>query len=84
MKTEARVVEMIKDLGCKEEVCLTDRLQNDIMFDSLMMVALLVEIEDGFGIELHETDMNPFDLQTVEDVVNLVEKYVGDGDEEKS
>lgn len=75
---------MIKDIGRKETVCLADRLQNDILLDSLMMVALLVEIEDGFGIELHETDMNPFDLRTVEDVVNLVKKYVGDGDEEKS
>lgn len=50
-------------------------LQNNLGLDSLEMVLLLVEIEDSFDIEIKESDMNPFDLQTVSDVVMLVERY---------
>ena len=50
-------------------------LQNNLGLDSLEMVLLLVEIEDSFDIEIKESDMNPFDLKTVSDVVMLVERY---------
>jgi acyl carrier protein len=40
------------------------------------MVTLLMMIEDEFQIVLDESDMNPFDLITVEDVVKLVAKYL--------
>lgn len=53
------------------------RLLEDIGFDSLRMVMLLLEIEETFGIELDESDLNPFKLITVKDVINLSEKYVG-------
>ena len=45
------------------------------------MITLLLEIEETFEIELDESDMNPFDLNTVEDAVKLVEKYRGDENE---
>ena len=45
------------------------------------MVTLLIMVEDGFNIVLDESDMNPFDLLTVNDVIALVNKYVGDKDE---
>ena len=48
------------------------------------MVTLLIMIEDTFNIILDEADMNPFDLITVEQVIKLVEKYVGgDGNEKE-
>ena len=53
-------------------------LQDDLAMDSLSMVSLLIGIEDVFEIELDEADMNPFGLGTVQDVVDLVEKYVGE------
>ena len=53
------------------------RLLENIGFDSLRMVMLLIEIEETFGIELDESDLNPFKLITVKDVINLAEKYVG-------
>ncbi len=51
-------------------------LIQDLGMDSLRMVMLLVTIEDTFEIELDESDMNPFSLITVQDVVNLAMKYV--------
>jgi len=56
-------------------------LQGDLALDSLMMVTMLIEIEDVFDIELEETDMNPFDLNTVQSVIDMVAKYCGDENE---
>lgn len=70
-----------------EELCLipvqdsNTLLIQDLGMDSLRMVMLLVTIEDTFDIELDESDMNPFSLITVQDVVNLVMKYVSHAEE---
>lgn len=81
MNVEEKVIEILKELSGEETINETDILKEDIHLDSLGMVTLLVEIEDVFDIRLDESDMNPFDLITVQDVVNLVGKYVGDGNE---
>ena len=48
------------------------------MLDSLSMVTLLIEIEEQFGIELDEKDMNPFELTDVQSVIDMVKKYGGE------
>ena len=83
MDTNEKVIEILKELSGLDEVRLADSLQSDIGLDSLGMVTLLIELETAFEIELKESDMNPFDLKTVSDVVVLARKYVG-GDDEKS
>ena len=75
MKVEASVIEIISAITGMEEVGINDSLVEDLGMDSLMMVLLLTDLEDGLGIELEESDMNPFDLVKVEDVVELAEKY---------
>lgn len=50
-------------------------LQKDLSLDSLQMVTLLLLLEETFDIVLEESDMNPFGLVTVCDIVYLVEKY---------
>ncbi len=84
MNITDRIVEIIVELSGQEAVKLADALQMDLGLDSLAMVTLLIEIEEAFGIELDEADMNPFDLETVESVVALVRKYGGDNDAEES
>ena len=72
-----------KVLGIVEKLCAIKpekeeaTLLGDVGFDSLRMVLLLLELEEAFGIELDESDLNPFKLITVKDVINLAEKYVG-------
>ena len=78
MDTEEKVFEILNLIGGMENVQKSDILKDDLAFDSLAMVTLLVEIEDAFDIELDEADMNPFDLITVDDVVRLAEKYSGE------
>ena len=77
-KIDIKVVEILEDL-CLTSIDDTSKtLIGDLAMDSLRMVMLLVTIEDSFDIELDESDMNPFDLITVNDVINLVKKYVAD------
>lgn len=74
-------IEILEDI-CTENISdLSAELVNDLSMDSLRMVMLLVMIEDRFDIELDETDMNPFALITVQDVVSLVLKYKEFGEE---
>ncbi len=74
MNIKKRVHSILHDMSSKETISDRDNLQ-ELGLDSLDMVTLLLEVEDAFGITLDESDMNPYDLQTVEDVIHLVEKY---------
>ena len=81
MNIEEKVKEILCELSGEETVENSFTLQGDIILDSLMMVTMLVEIEEVFDIELDEADMNPFDLGTVQSVIDLVSKYYGDKNE---
>ncbi len=59
-------------------------LTGDLAMDSLRMVMLLITLEDTFEIELDESDMNPFSLITVQDVIDLAMKYVSPTKEESN
>lgn len=81
MQLEKTIKEILCELSGETVIESNCRLQDDLALDSLMMVTLLVEIEDTFGIELDETDMNPFELITVQNVIDMVAKYCGDENE---
>lgn len=78
MKAKEKVYEILNELSCEGKIKDSDSLQEELMLDSLSMVTLLVELEETLNIQLDESDMNPFDLITVGDVVRLAEKYGGD------
>ena len=78
-----KVSVILSELSGTETICLDYKLQSDLGLDSLQMVTLLIMLEKSFLITLDESDMNPFDLQSVRDVVELVEKYLeGESNEE--
>ncbi len=77
MNTTETVMDILKTLSDEETINLTDSLAADLHLDSLAMVMLLVCLEDTLQIQLKEADMNPYDLQTVEDVVMLAKRYEG-------
>lgn len=77
MNIEEKVKAILSELSGEDTIDNTSALQNELALDSLMMVTLLMEIEDTFAIELDESDMNPFDLETVQSVIDLVMKYCG-------
>lgn len=78
MNIEEKVKSILSELSGEVEISNEATLQNDLALDSLSMVTLLVEIEDAFEVQLYEADMNPFDFETVQSVINMVGKYVQD------
>ena len=91
MKITSRVIDILKELSGKEDIQITDDLQTVVCLDSLELVQLLIEIENEFEIILNESDLNPFDLETVKDesvpnqsqyfLANKAKKGNGQGDE---
>lgn len=52
-----------------------DKLIEDLGFDSLKIIELIVAIEGIYSIEIYETDLDPNDFNTVEDLYKLIRKY---------
>lgn len=82
MNIEQKVKDILFELSGETAIEQETRLQEELALDSLLMVTMLIEIEDVFEIELEESDLNPFDLNTVQDVVDMVAKYCGEEYEE--
>ena len=82
MNIEEKVKGILSELSGEDTVKSEATLQGDLALDSLSMVTLLIQIEEIFGIELDESDMNPFELNTVSSVIELVNKYGGENYEE--
>lgn len=83
MNIEKAVIKILTELSGNENIRPEDTIQQDVGLDSFGMVSLLIKLEEELSIELKESDMNPFDLITVLDVIALAEKYIG-GNYEKS
>lgn len=76
MTTNEKTTKLLADLSGLSDISPENSLVENLGFDSLAMVMLLVALEDTFAIELNEADMNPFDLKTAGDVIALAERYV--------
>jgi len=70
-----KLSELLKELCSNETIQPDNDLKNDLGLNSLGVVTLMVMIEDRFNIAFNESDLNPFELKTVQNVVNLIEKY---------
>ena len=79
-----KVCVILSELSGIETICLEHELQSDLGLDSLQMVTLLMMLEEKFLITSDESDMNPFDLVNVWQVVDLVEKYAGGENNEEN
>lgn len=82
MNVEQKVKGILCELSGEQEMENAATLQGDLALDSLSMVMMLIQIEDVFGIELHDADMNPLDFNTVQNVIDMVAKYCGGDDNE--
>lgn len=76
MSTLEKIIGILRELSPCRGLGAGSALQEDAGLDSLGMVALLVAVEDCFSIQLEESDMDPFLLQTVGDIVCLTDKYL--------
>lgn len=83
MQTKNKISKILNKLTGFENIKLEENLQLDLAMDSISMVTLLIEIEEAFEITLDEADMNPFNLITVKDIVDMVGKYTGEKSEKE-
>ena len=81
MNLTEKVMEIIHGVIECDEITPDSRLQEDIGLDSFGLVTLLIELEDVLMIELDESDMDPFELETVSDVTEMVSAYCESGRE---
>ena len=51
-------------------------LSEDLGFDSLSLVELIVDLEDRFDIEIDESDLDPGLIKTVGQIYTLIDKYL--------
>ncbi|MBE6799014.1 MAG: acyl carrier protein [Ruminococcaceae bacterium] len=75
MSVDKQVYCILSELSGMESFDKSSSLRGNLVLDSLMMVTLILELEDRFNIQLDESDMNPFELVTVDDVLKLAERY---------
>lgn len=76
MEITNKVTSLLSELSGIEYIRPDHILQLELGFDSLQMVTLLIVLEETFDIVLDESDMNPFSLVLVSDVITIVEKYL--------
>lgn len=74
-KVKEQVYWILTELSGLEVTGDEQSLTKDLFIDSLNMVMLLLNLEETFDFRLKESDMNPYDLTTVGDVIRLTEKY---------
>ena len=75
--TYEKIIEIISESSAipTNEIASEDALK-EIGIDSLKIVELIINIEDGLNINFEDSDLNPAELINVEDVFVLIKKYV--------
>ena len=74
MTKKEKLLKVLTELSGKKGIKMTDKLES-LGLDSLAMITMIINIEEAFEVELDEKDMNPYNFETVKDVLNMVNKY---------
>lgn len=74
--TEAIINSILKEKRFYDKITADMKLIEDLGFDSLSLVELIVDLEDRLDIEMDESDLDPERLKTVGQIYSLVDKYL--------
>lgn len=74
-KTKEKINDILKRKSFSQNVTEELKLADDLGFDSLNLVELIVNLEEEFNIEIDESDLDPQNLKTVKQIYTLIEKY---------
>lgn len=72
----SKAIEVITKFSVVKSNINSDDLLLNIGVDSLCLVELVIALEDEFNIQFDEAELEPSKLNTVEDIINLVKKYI--------
>ena len=70
-KIKEKIVGIIEDLGVGVEVTEESSLANDLGFDSLDVVELLMSIEDEFEVEIPDEEIE--NIKTIGDLTDYIQ-----------
>lgn len=74
--TEDKVKTVLTKISGIDSISTAHSLTADLGLDSLRMTDLVLGLEDAFGIEFKQSDMNFFKLRDVSDLIRLVSRYL--------
>lgn len=66
---------VLKNLSFLDDIQPDQRLEEDLGFDSLKLVEVIVALENAFGVEIDEAELDPARLNTVSDLYCLMHRY---------
>lgn len=70
-----KIIELIKQNCALEENNVTPETKlKEISLDSLSFISLIVNLEQEFGIEFDDEELNIYEWETVQEIINLVEE----------
>lgn len=73
--TKAVINSIITEKRFSDTIAADMKLNEDLGFDSLSLVELIVDLEDKFDIVIEESDLDPAQIRTVGQIYTLVDKY---------
>lgn len=80
--TRDKIKEIIVDeLSGVSGMAITDikeenSLSNDLGLDSLDFVEIVIDLENAFGISIHDDEMDPMGDNSVKDLIDLIENKI--------
>lgn len=75
LTTEERIISVLKSLSPVGETPDRDERLEEMGFDSLKRVELIVALEEEFGMEFDQSDLETEQLERVGDLVDLLSRY---------
>lgn len=75
MNIESKTLQIIASLSWEENITLEDTLAS-LGIDSIVLIEIIIALEDWFEIQFNSSDLDPFELVTVADVIDLVKRTV--------
>lgn len=74
-----KIMELVRQsCALEEENIRLDTKLNEISLDSLSFISLIVNLEQEFDMEFDDEELNIYDWETVQEIVNLVEEKINE------
>lgn len=81
MEIKSKVLEILRSESTNEvkNIELSDSLTDDLGFDSLMLVSLIIGLEEEFKINFSDSELDGIALTNVSNLIEYVEDRVHNG-----
>lgn len=78
-----KIINCVKEVDCSANVTQDSHFQNDLGFDSLDAVELVMKLEDEFEIEIYDSEAESLYDKTVKDVFKFIKEKLDEKEKGK-